>query len=312
MIVFILSFYINFEIFLKNIVVHGQNEWSRDDQTRINNLENGDKIEWKLVSADGNPVDKAYYNTVAQNHEYDENNHVKYNFAKVNFPAGEPSKQVVESNIGQYPTTDQYPEESGYVIAGLKPVAELFKISSWNLEKIFKVLNPTYVGLNHQGTINFDNEYLNNNYYVNTNGDVYQKLPTDNNLLTDDSNNTNELFEISVEQLLENITFYNQDPILNPYQNGFKFSDNTVNINNHLSNGDQIWAQFSVVQTNSASGLNSGITIKLNTVSGLKNTSDPMSPFWYVLMALAGILTLGTTGIIAYVRARHKKLKGKN
>ena len=285
-------------------------EWT-DDQTRINNLENGDKIEWKLVSADGNPVDKPYYNTVALNHEYDENNHVKYNFAKVNYPKGESSKRVVESNIGQYPTTDQYPEDSGYVIAGLKPIAELFKISSGSLTKIFKVLTPTYVGLNHQGTINFDNQYLNNHYYVNTDGEIYQKLPGENNLLTDDSNNTNELFEIPVEELLENITFYNQDPILNPYQNGFKFSDNTVNINNHLSNGDQIWAQFSFVKDDN-NGLNSGVTVKLNPVSGLKSTADPMSPFWYVLMALAGIATLGVSGIVAFVVARHKKLKGKN
>ena len=286
-------------------------EWT-DDQSRINNLENGDRIEWKLVSADGNPVDKAYYNTVAQNHQYDENNQIKYNFAKVNYPKGESSKQVVESNIGQYPTTDQYPEDSGYVIAGLKPVAELFKISSDNLSKIFKVLNPTYVGLNHQGTINFDNQYLNNHYYVNNVGEIYQKLPTENNLLADDNENDNnsELNEITVEQLLDNTIFYNEDPVLSSYQNGFKFSDNTVNINNHLSNGDQIWAQFGIIQTNSTSSLNSGVTVKLNQVSGLKSTSDPMSPMWYVLMTLAGIITLGVSGIIVYVKARHKKLKG--
>ena len=285
-------------------------EWT-DDQTRINNLENGDKVEWKLVSADGNPVDKAYYNTIALNHEYDENNHVKYNFAKVNFPAGEPSKQLVEANIGQYPTTNEYPENSGYVIAGLKPVAELFKISSENLVKIFDILNPTYVGLNHQGAINFDNQYLNNNYYVNTDGEIYQKLPGENNFLADNQDNTNDLFEISIEQLFENITFYNQDPVLNPYQNGFKFSSNAVNINNHLSNGDQIWAQFNIVK-NESDGLSAAVTIKLNTVNGLKNTSDPMSPFWYVLMALGGIATLGLSGIIVFVLAKRKKLKGKN
>ena len=54
------------------------------------------------------------------------------------------------------------------------------------------------------------------------------------------------------------------------------------------------------------------ITIKLADVSGLKNASDPKSPLWYVLMALAGILTLGAASLIAYLIARNKKLNGKN
>ena len=41
--------------------------WS-DDPAQIKGLANGDKVEWKLVSADGNPVKDAYYNTIALNH----------------------------------------------------------------------------------------------------------------------------------------------------------------------------------------------------------------------------------------------------
>ena len=46
-------------------------------------------------------------------------------------------------------------------------------------------------------------------------------------------------------------------------------------------------------------------------VSGLKEVIDPMSPLWYVLMALAGVFTLGTAALIAFLMTRHKKLKGK-
>ena len=78
-----------------------------------------------------------------------------------------------------------------------------------------------------------------------------------------------------------------------------------------------MWATFDTTGVDDNSSLNnndpiSSLTTRLNDVSGLKDIIDPMSPLWYVLMALAGIATLGTAALIAFLVARHKKLKGKN
>ena len=77
-----------------------------------------------------------------------------------------------------------------------------------------------------------------------------------------------------------------------------------------------MWATFDTTGVDDNSGLNnndptSSLTTQLLDVSGLKDIIDPMSPLWYVLMALAGIATLGTAALIAFLIARHKKLKGK-
>ena len=173
-------------------------------------------------------------------------------------------------------------------------------------------------GFDHQGTINFDNQYLENEYWVNTKGEIYLKEL--NQLKLSDSL-VQELPEIPIKEFLNNVTFFTQDPILFPYQNGFKFEANDVNIDNHLANGDSVWAQFNMVNFKDEDNLDqkintnqnlSSLVMQLPDVSGLKNIVDPMSPFWYVLMALAGIATLGTAGIIAFLISRHKKLKGKN
>ena len=78
-----------------------------------------------------------------------------------------------------------------------------------------------------------------------------------------------------------------------------------------------MWATFDTINTGDNSGLNNNdpttsVVTQLLDVSGLKDIIDPMSPLWYVLMALAGIATLGTAALIAFLIARHKKLKGKN
>ena len=289
------------------------------DPAQIKGLANGDKVEWKLVSDDGNPVKDAYYNTIALKHQQKPDGNIDYRFGQVNYAKEDAGYDVIKSEIGAYPDDDnQYPEDSGFVISGLKPAFEVFKINQTIFEKIIKELNPFYVGFDHQGTINFDNQYLENEYWVNTKGEIYLKEL--NQLKLSDSL-VQELPEIPIKEFLNNVTFFTQDPILFPYQNGFKFEANDVNIDNHLANGDSVWAQFNMVNFKDEDNLDqkintnqnlSSLVMQLPDVSGLKNIVDPMSPFWYVLMALAGILTLGTTGIIAYVRARHKKLKGKN
>ena len=288
--------------------------WS-DDPARIRGLANGDKVEWKLVSSDGNPVKDAYYNTIALRHDQNDGGNIDYQFAQVNYPNGQTSYEVFQEGIGDYPANDdQYPENSGFVISGLQPEFKVFKIDQQIFEKIIQELNPFYVGFDHQGTINFDNKYLENDYWVNTKGEIYLKDQAPAKL----TNEIEELPEISIKDFIDKITFFTQDPVLFPYQNGFKFSGNDVNISNHLANGDQVWAQFNMIDAddeNSTINTNENldaITIKLADVSGLKNASDPMSPLWYVLMALAGILTLGTASLVAYLIARNKKLNGKN
>ena len=289
------------------------------DPAQIKGLANGDKVEWKLVSDDGNPVKDAYYNTIALKHQQKPDGNIDYRFGQVNYAKEDAGYDVIKSEIGTYPDDDnQYPEDSGFVISGLKPAFEVFKINQTVFEKIIKELNPFYVGFDHQGTINFDNQYLENEYWVNTKGEIYLKEL--NQLKLSDSL-VQELPEIPIKEFLNNVTFFTQDPILFPYQNGFKFEANDVNIDNHLANGDSVWAQFNMVNFKDEDNLDqkintnqnlSSLVMQLPDVSGLKNIVDPMSPFWYVLMALAGIATLGTAGIIAFLISRHKKLKGKN
>ena len=116
------------------------------------------------------------------------------------------------------------------------------------------------------------------------------------------------------------MTFFTQDPLLFPYQNGFKFSANDANINDHLANGDHLWAKFEMVrfknENGSLSEINSDRSIssiiwQLPDVSGLKNVSDPLSPFWYVLIGFAAIITLGASSLVLFVVSRNKKLKDK-
>ena len=286
-----------------------------DDQALIKGLSNGDKVEWKLVSEDGNPVKDAYYNTIALQHTTDPNNgKIQYNFGEVNYPKGEGTYSVVNNGIGAYPEVDQYPEKSGFVISGLKDKFEIFKIDKSAFEKVLAQLQPTYVGINTQGTIRFDSKYFEQEYWVNTKGDIYTQAEKPQ-LFKD--NPDQEIIEIKLIDFLKQVTFYTHDPVIANYQGGFKFSGNDVNINNHLTNGDQMWATFDTRSINDVNNnINnndplSSLTTRLNDVSGLKDIIDPMSPLWYVLMALAGIVTLGTSAIIAFLISRHKKLKGK-
>ena len=287
-------------------------DWT-DDQARIRGLANGDKVEWKLVSEDGNPVKEAYYNTIALEHQSNDDGSIKYNFAQIQYQNGDSTYQKVKEGIGDYPENHEYPENSGFIISGLKSAIETFKISKENFAKVIAQLQPSYVGINTQGTIHFDQKYFDQNYWVNTNGELYVKKDQ----VTFKDSLVNEVNEISLTEFLDHVTFYTHDPVIANYQGGFKFSGNDININNHLTNGDQMWATFDTINTGDNSGLNNNdpttsVVTQLLDVSGLKDIIDPMSPLWYVLMALAGIATLGTAALIAFLVARHKKLKGKN
>ena len=276
------------------------------DQSKIANLINGDKVEWKLVSSTGNPVKDAYYNTIAQQHTFLPNGSIQFNFAKVNYPNGQNTENVVASGIGQLPENEQiYPKDSGFVISGLEENNQLFTLDNDLFTKILAQLEPRYVGFNGQGSINFNEEYLKKNYYINQSGELYEKpltLPT----LKQQSNPN--IAEISLADFLAQTTFYTSDPNLINYQNGFKFIGNDTNLNNHLSNGDQVWAQFDLKINNNE--VNQGISTQLNPVSGLQElVTDPMTPLWYILMAIGGALTLGGLSLFMLWAKRNKKLK---
>ena len=289
-------------------------QWT-DDPGLVKGLTNGDKVEWKLVSEEGNPVTEPYYNTIALQHQQNPDGSIDYKFAKVNYKNGDGTYEVVNEGIGDYPDDEtKYPEDSGFVISGLKSAVDIFQISKENFAKVMQQLNPTYVGINKQGTIKMEPKYFEDKYWVNSEGELFTKdQPA--TLKAQDQEQTKK--EILLTEFLDNVTFYTHDPVLANYQGGFKFSGNDVNNNNHLTNGDKVWATFDMLNESdeniivNGNEIVSSVTLQLADVSGLKEVIDPMSPLWYVLMALAGVVTLGTAALIAFLMTRHKKLKGK-
>ena len=286
-----------------------------DDPGLVKGLTNGDKVEWKLVSEEGNPVKEAYYNTIALQHEQKPDGKIEYKFARVNYKNGDGTYEVVQDGIGDYPEDEtKYPETSGFVISGLKSAVDIFQISKENFAKVMQQLNPTYVGINKQGTIKMEPKYFEDKYWVNSEGELFMK-DQQTTLKADSKEQTKK--EILLTEFLDNVTFYTHDPVLANYQGGFKFSGNDVNNNNHLTNGDKVWATFNMLNESdeniiiNGNEIISSVTMELADVSGLKEVIDPMSPLWYVLMTVAGVLTLGTATLIAFLMTKHKKLKGK-
>ena len=283
-----------------------KHDWTAD-QEKINDLNNGDKVEWKLLDEFNNPVEDAYYNTVAGQHKQDVNTgETIFQFNQMHYPKGLTSGIIFKEGIGAYPiNSDDYPENSGFVISGLENAIELFEINNTAFAKIIAQLEPRYVGFNGQGSINFNEQYLNKNYYVNARGELYEK-PLDQPIFKQQI--TDDVTEISLADFLVNTTFYTSDPSLINYQNGFKFLGNDTNLNNNLSNGDRIWAQFDLKVDNNE--VNRGISTELNPVTGLKDlVTDPMTPLWYILMAIGGAITLGGLSLFMLWFKRNRKLK---
>ena len=283
-----------------------KHDWTAD-QERISDLNNGDKIEWKLLDEFNNPVEDAYYNTVAGSHEQDKvTGETIFKFNQMHYPNGLTSGVVFKEGIGSYPiNSDDYPVDSGFVISGLQDALEVFEISDAAFAKVMAQLEPHYVGLNGQGSINFKEDYLSKNYYVNSNGELYEK-PLEQPTFKQQTDA--DVVEISLADFLANTTFYTSDPNLINYQNGFKFLGNDTNLNNNLSNGDQVWAQFDLQADNNE--VNRGISTELNPVTGLKDVvTDPMTPLWYILMAIGGAVTLGGLSLLILWIKRNRKFK---
>ncbi|MGL4343084.1 MAG: hypothetical protein ACRCRZ_00745, partial [Metamycoplasmataceae bacterium] len=114
------------------------------DKNKINGLVNGDKIEWRLVSKDGNPVALDYYNTIA-----DPSSPSGFIITNVN----EKGEITNIDGIGNYlenEDTGTYPENSGYTIHLLgNPIVAPFEIDS-----LLQKFQLKYFGID--GTGNFD------------------------------------------------------------------------------------------------------------------------------------------------------------
>ena len=85
-----------------------------------------------MVDREKNPVQDAYYNTVALRHEITgANGVIKFNFGQVNYADGPNSQQVVYAGIGDYPPKAQaehFPTASGFTIAGLQDQSHRFDL----------------------------------------------------------------------------------------------------------------------------------------------------------------------------------------
>ena len=166
---------------------------------------------------------------------------------------------VVKNGVGDYPEDEtKYPEDSGFVISGLKSAVDIFQISKENFAKVMQKLNPTYVGINKQGTIKMEPKYFEDKYWVNSEGALFIK-DQQATLQVQDQEQTKK--EIPLTEFLDNVTFYTHDPVLANYQGGFKFSGNDVNNNNHLTNGDQVWATFDMLNESDENIIINGLSL---------------------------------------------------
>ncbi|MBD5423092.1 MAG: hypothetical protein HDR43_01185, partial [Mycoplasma sp.] len=255
--------------------------WTTDIDS-VNNLVNGDKVEWKLVAPSGAPVEQVYYNTVADQQNHDANNN-KYAFIQVN-KTGNFNTNIIANSIGTNPTTDTYPENSGLLIESLKEKYEqnsYISITETEFIRLMNGMNFSYTGINGQGNMISDKNV--SDVVVNITSPTRQ--------------------EFTFEYLI-------QQGYLKFYSNNIEFNWNQIKDNNGnwlispgtLSNGDQISIRYQ------DDTMASYYQWSAPEVSGLKNKSDSMSLLTYVGIGVASLVTLGAFALI-YFRSRNKKLK---
>ncbi|MGL5733099.1 MAG: leucine-rich repeat domain-containing protein [Metamycoplasmataceae bacterium] len=129
-------------------------EWTRDE-SHINNLVNGDKVEWKLVSSDG-VIANDYYNTLLDKKAGD-----KLQFRVVNVEGKE--EITVQEGIGSSQALNpdnSYPESSGWVVSGLKIEITLDQTQRDQFELKLKSFSPKFSGINQFGSMfsNIEND----------------------------------------------------------------------------------------------------------------------------------------------------------
>ena len=250
----------------------------------INNLKNGDKVEWKLVSPNGSPLKEAYYNTIANptKHNAAED---KYSFIKVNQEgfAGQNISKPIEG-VGQHPEDpNAYPEDSGLLISGLKSRddSSYTTIEDSEFRRVMNLMNFGYSGINGQGNM------------------ISSKNASDIKLNVVARNS--ETF--TLDYLIKNnyVSFYCNNTPFNWNQvkdeNG-----NWLTSPGTLKNGDIVEIRYKDPTMSQYYSYTAPI------VSGLQNKSDSMSIFSWIGVGAASFLTLGIFAFI-YISTRNKKLK---
>ena len=249
-------------------------------QQPILGLNNGERIEWKLVDQTNHDLTQGYYNTIALRQNVLNSNA----FAQVNFPAGNDSMEIIKQAIGQAPRKALYPTNSGFVIANLKPAIEWFPISQSAFEKAIAALNPTYTGASGQATLKLNPIYLDGQHYIDLNGQIQLQvnLPIENNLA--------QVSFVSVEEFVANLTFYTKS-VSGATSTSFKFQP--VMTNNALVNGHQWWVELDkrlAVNDNTANKLK----MDLGTINGLVELAQANhTPLWIALAIAGGLLSFG-------------------
>ena len=132
-----------------------KHDWT-DELESINDLKNGDKIEWKLIANDGSPLVDQYYNTIADRSKHQVENN-SFSFILINRKGinNIDQKQPIYQ-IGQIPDqANAYPEESGYLIDGLQELNkdEFETITFEEFDRLMSIMEFDYIGFNGSGNM---------------------------------------------------------------------------------------------------------------------------------------------------------------
>ncbi|MBD5423372.1 MAG: hypothetical protein HDR43_02665 [Mycoplasma sp.] len=254
----------------------------RSNIIEINDLQNGDKVEWRLVTSNEKDVAKNYYNTIANldNHNFENN---IYSFIQVN-KIGNSKTSIISNSIGKNLKLDTYPEDSGFIIDGLKQKSEeLFNsITEDQFIKLMEEMNFSYTGINGQGNMISDKDIT--------------KLIIKHNDYKD----------------IQTVQYLIDKKYLTFYSNNIEFNWNQIKDKNGnwlvspgtLSNKDKISIRYK------DDNMASYYQWNAKDVSGLMDKSDQLSLLSYVFIGCASLFTLGIFGII-YLCMRNKKIKKK-
>lgn len=273
-----------------------KHNWTPDFDS-IQNLENGDKVEWRLVRNNERP-EQEYYNTIATSHTQE-----GFEFSVVQFD-GNYSVSLVSKGIGEWNGQDEYPENSGFIINNLKDNenVDFPGITFEEFERLIKLLDFKYKGINGYGNIvssknasdiivntkeltptaksQYSLEYLISKGYI--------KFYSSNGEGKADSLDYNEFNWIQVRD--ENGQFINSP--------GYLWNGQWIKITYQDDTMSQPWEI-------------SGDTFSSLIVNGLAtdpSEGEPISMITWVLLSIAGVATLGIFFFI-YFFARNKKLK---
>ncbi|MBR2055426.1 MAG: hypothetical protein IJ970_00020, partial [Mycoplasmataceae bacterium] len=260
-----------------------KHEWT-ENFISINNLNNGDKVEWKLVSPNGSPLKPSYYNTIANPDKHNANEKI-YSFIQINQEgfAGQNISQPIEG-VGQNPEDPTvYPETSGLLISGLKSKddSSYTTIEYKEFTRVMELMNFGYSGINGQGNM------------------VSSKNASDIKLNVVARNS--ETF--TLDYLIKNnyVSFYCNNTPFNWNQvkdeNG-----NWLTSPGTLKNGDIVEIRYKDPTISQYYSYTAPI------VSGLQNKSDSMSIFSWIGVGAASFLTLGIFAFV-YISIKNKKLK---